>query len=451
MGTDSGLNRPRLGTLGSSRGQPARLQASWKRERRKLVALRESLYRRRLTLKEKRNEIREERLYLDGLEAKILGSISRSLSLGASLEQSLIQDLHTEILAKKDELGGLQYEYDQAEEDYDAAEAVLVEKEDIDNESLDHYEVATRSSHVHSEDPASDHVNLQSNNLEELNRPQSRELPSAFQDTNGHRLASGINEYYQGSKSELLPSPKVEAQDKAEKKDSDYDLLEATFKMRVTTIPVGETNHNTSFDATSRKSKKVHGEVNARNSSRRWESISHPGCIGHDDSVPRGTQYLDSETKTWSDSGLTTHRKGLIRRRSRIIWWLFNTFGSSGVDYLERTRDKQQLSSSKYLDDETWARHVFGHWTHKRIPAAVPVTPGPTSSTENCGATHVENQSLGGSYLLLPSGLSKLKHSVENVDRLFADTPASPQSLSRLPGLADELSNMLPLARSLPN
>ena len=446
MGTNSGLNRPRLGTQGSSRGQPAWLQASWKRERRKLVALRESLYRRRLTLKEKRNEIREERLYLDGLEAKILGSISRSLNLGASLEQSLIQDLHTEILAKKDEIGGLQYEYDQAEEDYDAAEAVLVEQEDIDNESLDHYDVATRSSHVESKDPASDHVNIQSSNLEELNQPQSRQLPSALQDTNGHRIASGINESDLRSKSKLLPSPKVRAQDKAEKKDSDYDLLEATFKMRVTTLPVGETDHDTSFRATTRKSKQVHAEVNARNSSRQWESMSQPGCIGHEDSVPRRTQYLDSGTKTWSDSGLTTHRKGLIRRRSRVIWWLFNTFGSSGVDYLERTRDKEQLSSSRHLDDETWARHVFDYWTHKRT---VPVTPGPTSSAENCGATHVEDQSLGGSYLLLPSGLSKLRHSVENVDRLFADTPASPQGLSQRSGLADELSNMLPLARSL--
>ena len=446
MGTNSGLIRPRIGPEGSSHGKSTRVSAGRKRERRKLVALRDSLYRRRLTLKEKRNEIREERSYLDGLEAQLLGSISRSLSLGAALERSLIQDLHTEIIAKKDEIGGLQYEYDQAEEDYDTAEAVLVEKEDLENENLDHYDAATQSSHVKSERPAKDHVHLHFNNLEELNRQQSSQMPSAFQPTNGHRIPSDINESNQKSKSEVIPSSEVEAQDKAaQEKGSDYDLLEANFKMRVTTMPVRETDRDVSFSATSRESKQVNEEVKITNPSRRWESESHPGFIRHVDSAPRGAQYLESEMKTWSDSGLTMHRKGLIRRRSRVIWWLFNTFGSSGVDYLERTRNKL---SSKHLDDETWARHVFSYWTHKRIPAAVPVTPGAASSTEFHGGTHVENQSLGGSYLLLPSGLSKVKHSVENVDRLFADTTASPRSLYQPPGLDDELSSMLPAARS---
>lgn len=449
MGTNSRLNRPKPGTRGSSHGQSARFQASWKRERRKFVNLLEGLYRRRLTLKEKRNEIREERLYLDGLENKLLSFISRTLTLGAALEQSLIQDLHTEIVAKKDELGSLQYEYDQAEEDYDAAEAVLVEQEDVENENLDHYDFANQSSHVESEDPASDQVHLRSNNREELHRQQSRHPPSAFQEINGHRIASGLDELVQNSKSEVIPSQEVESPEKAEKKDSDYDFVEAFFKMRVATVPVGETDHDIPFGDTSRKSKHVDGEVNFRNRNRQWESMSHPGFIKHDDSAPSGTRYLDSGTKTWSDSGMTTHRKGLIRRRSRVIWWLFDTFGNSVVDYLERTRDKQQLLSSKHLDDETWARHVFGYWTRKRIPAAAPVTPGATSSTDIRGATHVEDQSLGGSDLLLPSGFSKLKHSVEKVDRLFADTPASSQGPAQSPGLAHELSSMLTPARSL--
>ena len=443
MGTNSGLNRPRLGTQGSSHGRSARFQAGWKRERRKLIALRESLYRRRLTLKEKRNEIREERSYLDELEAKLLGSINRSLNLGAALEQPLIPDLYTEIIAKKDELGGLQYEYDQAEEDYDAAEAVLIEQEDAENENLDRYDVATQSSRVGSEVSASDHVHLHPHNLEELNRRQSR---PAFRDSNGHRKSPGINDDNPKGKSEVISSPKVEAQDKTEKKESDYDLLEATFKIRVTTTPVGETNHDMFFGVASHESKQIDGEVNTKDTSRRWDSMSHPGSIRHNDSVSRERQYLDSGTKTWSDSGVTTHRKGLIRRRSRVIWWLFNTFGSSGVDYLERTRNK---SSLKHLDDETWARHVFDHWTRKKLPATVAVTPEPTSSTEIPGATHVEDQSLGGSYLLLPSGISKLKHSVEDIDRLFADTPASPRSPFQPPGLADELSSMLSPARSL--
>ena len=446
MGTNSRLNRPKPGTQGSSHGQSARFQADWKKEKRKIVTLLEGLYRRRLTLKEKRNEIREERLYLDGLENKLLGSISRSLNLSAALEQSLIQDLHAEIVAKKDELGSLQYEYDQAEEDYDAAEAVLVEQEDDENENLDHYDFANQSSHVESEDPASDQVHLHSNNLEELHRQQSRYPPSAFQETDDHREVSGIDELIQNSKSEVILSQEIEAPEKAEKKDSDYDFVdvEAFFKMRVATVP------DIPFGDTSRKSTHVDEEANFRNRNRQWESMSHPELIKHDDSAPSGTQYLDSGTKTWSDSGMTIYRKGRIRRRSRVIWWLFDTFGNSDMNYLKRTRDKEKLSSSKHLDDdETWARHVFGYWAGKWIPAAAPVITGATSSTDNRGATHVEDQSLGGSDLLLPSGLSKLKHSVEKVDRLFADTPASPQGLAIPPDLDDELSSMLTPAGNL--
>lgn len=449
MGTNSGLNRPRQGTQGSSHGQSARFRARSKRERRKLVAHLESLYRRRLSLKEKRNEIREERMSLDGLEAKLLGSIGRSLNLGVALEQSLIQDLYTEIIAKKDELGGLQYEYDQAEEDYDAAEAVLVEQEDIENGKLDHYDVASQSSHVESEDPAGDHVHPHFDDFENLNRQQSKQRPPSSQNFNGYRKALGKDESNQNSKNEEIPRPKVEAEDRVENKNSDYDLLEATFKMRVTTTPVGQTEHNVSPGVTSPKSKQVDGEVSIRSRSRRWESMSQPGSIRHDDSAPRERQYLDSGRKIWSDSGVTTRRKGLIRRRSRVIWWLFNTFGSSGTDYLERTRDKQQLSSSKHLDDETWARRVFDYWTRRQIPAAVAVTPNATGSTEVRGATHVEDQSLGGSYLLLPSGPNQLRHSVENIDRLFADTRSSPRTLYQQRDLADELSSLLTPARSL--
>ena len=410
------------------------------------MALRESLFRQRLSLKEKRKEIREERLYLDGLENELLGFISRYLNLGEALEQSLIQDLHTEILSKKDEIGSLEYEYDQAEEDYDAAEAGLVEHEDIENEDFDHYDVANQSSDVEIEDSASDQLHLHSNNLEKLHRQHSTQPLSASQNVQRHRSASGIDESNQNSKREAIPSQEIEAQEEAEKKDSVW----VNFKTRAATRPVGQTNYDIPFGGTSRKSKQEDGEVNMRNGSRLLESMSHAGSIKQDESAPRKTQYLDSGSKTRSDSEVTTRRRVIIRRRSRVIWWLFNTFGSSGVDYLERTRDKQQLSSSK-RDDETWARHVFGHWIQKRIPAAVSVTPGATSSTEFHRTTHVEEQSLGGSYLLLPSGLSKLEHSVEDVDRLFTSTPVSPQDPAQPlgKGLDDELSSMIDDSRSL--
>ena len=116
---------------------PSRFERrSLRRARRDVVLLRNALFRQRLWLKEKRNELLEERTSFAETEADILSFIRQNFSERLISELSLARSLYAELEtkraaleAKRDELGVLQYEYDQAETDHNLNETELDEKE----------------------------------------------------------------------------------------------------------------------------------------------------------------------------------------------------------------------------------------------------------------------------------------------------------------------------------
>lgn len=88
-----------------------------RRARRDVVFLRDLLFRQRLWLKEKRNELLEERTSLAEIEADFLSFIRQNFSERLFSEPSLARSLYTELEtkraaleAKRDEFGALQYE-----------------------------------------------------------------------------------------------------------------------------------------------------------------------------------------------------------------------------------------------------------------------------------------------------------------------------------------------------
>ena len=419
------------------------LPSGWKEIRRKLVSLRERLYRQRLSLKEKRNEIKEERIELDELVGKLLTSISRSLDTAAELDETLIRNLRAEIIAKKDDLGALQYDYDQAEEDYDQAEADFDAQEADADDDLD---------------TSADETITQSSDSSGANRP--RPIPdvqsSVIRPNEPYQASQRLvgEEIYQprsGSPSKpdqiygTVPAlgQIQEATNKKNSRDSDseHDMLEATFFIRAqsTILPVGGI-HGSSGNGISPPGR-ARQEPHIQHDDEYWEMATHQGFFHDTDIEQSRRQSGNSRSKPQSDSGLVTHRRGLhhhIRRRSRMTWWLFDTFGSSGVDYTERTRDKKDFHGPKDMDNETWAqvwtRIVYGHWTDKANIPTIATVQGERSVTENIYKTsQVEHHALGGSYLLLPSGLSEIKHRLNDVDRLFPlpQTPASEPTESR--------------------
>ena len=420
-------------------------QATRKREQR-LFSLRENLYRQRLSLKEKRTEIREKRDNLDELQAKLIASVSRSLNLGTALEEPLLRDLQTQITAKTDELGALQYDYDQAEEDYDIAEGELNDQEGVESEIPEStsFDVGTQSSQSDCVAGAEESARFQLRSLEHLQGIQTRRSLSSTQiDQSRESHKSSIRETGRDSSNTLVQGQPVAAESESIKEDSDHDILEATFFMRIMTT---DREHNSSVgpvaDSTVADPVSNEGEFFLRQEGRQWESASHQGFTWDAETEPSQSMYLESRQQARSDSGITIHRKGLIRRQSRIIWWLFNTFGSSGVDYLERSRNKVQLDTFE-ISDDAWARQIYNYWTRNRIPLATSDIPGDARTVDKGDHCHVEAHSLGGSYLLLPSGTSTIQHSVEKIERQFPSVSTAPEVLdpSRPPTINDDLSS----------
>ncbi|MCJ1377601.1 hypothetical protein MMC17_000696 [Xylographa soralifera] len=95
----------------------------------RVAELKDVLFRGRLRLKEKRNELREERLAYSKIEARLGEFVRRTFkeSLpGKVLEFDILYD---ELQSSRDNLGVLQYDYDCAEDEYDGVELDLDEAE----------------------------------------------------------------------------------------------------------------------------------------------------------------------------------------------------------------------------------------------------------------------------------------------------------------------------------
>lgn len=97
-----------------------------KREVRRVAQLRDKLYGRRLQLKEKRNELRQER----GLLVEIDSRFIKSVRYVREYSKEIFEDSsYNELDAQRDVVGLLQYEYDQAEDEHDVYESQLEQEE----------------------------------------------------------------------------------------------------------------------------------------------------------------------------------------------------------------------------------------------------------------------------------------------------------------------------------
>lgn len=114
-------------------------QAEWhelKNARKKVALHRDELFRRRLWLKEKRNALQEERTNIAKMEAEFMTFIRQYFNESVLFEPSSMRTLYAELKpkraaleTKRDELGALQYDYDQVEIDHNLKEIDLDEEE----------------------------------------------------------------------------------------------------------------------------------------------------------------------------------------------------------------------------------------------------------------------------------------------------------------------------------
>ena len=107
----------------SAHAEPANLQQ-------KVTELRAKVFRSRLKLKEKRSELREERALANEIDAKFMSLLRQRWAKGALVEESTLERAYEELEERRNIIGTLEYEYDQAEYDYEEAEALLDTEEE---------------------------------------------------------------------------------------------------------------------------------------------------------------------------------------------------------------------------------------------------------------------------------------------------------------------------------
>lgn len=101
-----------------------------KRLLKKVADLRDGLYGKRLKLKERRNELRQELSILSEADAKFMKAVRQYCSRNHVLEGDFEEKYYTDMEQQRDVVGSLQYDYDQEEEEHDVAENELVVEEE---------------------------------------------------------------------------------------------------------------------------------------------------------------------------------------------------------------------------------------------------------------------------------------------------------------------------------
>ncbi len=102
----------------------------FKRALKKVADLRDGLYGKRLKLKEKRNELRQELSILSEADAKFMKAVRQYCSKNQVLEEDFEEKYYTDMEQQRDVVGSLQYDYDQEEDEHDVAENELVGEEE---------------------------------------------------------------------------------------------------------------------------------------------------------------------------------------------------------------------------------------------------------------------------------------------------------------------------------
>ena len=339
----------------------------------KVTELRDVVFRGRLRLKEKRNELREERLAYNKIEAKLVGSLRHVLKEGSPSKKAELDKLYTELQSLRDNLGILQYDYDQAEDEFDGVEV-----------DLDEAELMIRSP-ITSPSDAIDY---------ESDRPDVvKEDTFLFE---GKSPAHNIP----------LPEQKILEEYQSRIGDMNIlreqleDILHEHSRRNITSHArnsIGPTDGSWAAqdienqrplqsvrDSKAKYSQIMHKlnlvEEDVKILRERAATVGHyieeqywpdmPSAISSSNSTPK-QRRAESITHTHqSDSAIPYLRKNFRIARARINKWIFDRLQSSPI---EHTRHKTTLQAlqARSMNDETWACLVLEFWRTDDLAADI--------------------------------------------------------------------------------
>ena len=386
--------------------------------RKRITFMRDRLYRQRLVLKEKRNELRQELDELAALDTKFMGLIRQFLESGIPPDPNQAQILYSELESKRDELGHLQYDYDTAEADHDVAEANF-EEEDGRLQTL-MFDPQSRRAFSPTESPSSSSQSyigpLRGTSLARYNQRSIEKKD--FEDP-----ASGDGIPIEANFNQAL----------GWRSDSPNRLAIEQWVQDAISHDVSNALGQESFGLPQKRDQPAEN-IEARSSPHLTSSQSL-----------NFAPYVQIETidrskinwKTSSGNAPALLSQKFDDSHPLTTWWILHTFGSLPVDYVRRAQEESLLSmkDNKTVDNGQWARLVFDYW--RRIQTSNNLSEASWDQISHKGYPEPRQSTLlsvENSYVCLSLDLflslesSTVRYTLENYKNWFpSDTKEQPQ------------------------
>ena len=323
-----------------------------RKELKHFLKQRDKLYGRRLQLREKRNELRQERSLQIALDAKFIKSVREILQRSGGI----LEEIYTQLDSQRDVIGELQYDYDQAEDEHDAAENQLEKKED------NLIKLLQQLTHQDSDD-------------------DQRSLSTSWNAGPQPDQSQESNTYDEGQMRFMEYQSRIgDARIMEERlQDLRYEReVSLSFARkrgdRALNGDGWDDGYAEQFERTAEELHIIRADIERLKESLQndgnpnIDSIENPGH----NSAPYETFDIDHnqpaalrKERPASDSVMPNLRKNFGAARSRIVWWIFITFGNSPTEHIRHKELLRALGGE--FDDKRWAQLVFEYWKEDDI------------------------------------------------------------------------------------
>lgn len=323
-----------------------------KRKIRRVARLKDKQYGRRLELKEKRNELRQEYRLLGEIDSRFIKIVRQ---FREHPKEGFDDSCYNQLDAQRNVIGLLQYDYDQFEDEYDVDENHLEQEEKTLLKLLSRF-LRLDSNEEDTEESTSDSSSPFRTEPEPPDPTKARLMEYESRIGDARILQEQLQDlrYDQGRR--LSFSKKREklgvgrdASDASENFESRY--AEVAKELSIINADVQHLKEALQVDGC------FFPELSA---SGKQESV--PALQLHPPSFPmRGRK-----ARSTSVGIMPLLAKKVAVLQDRIDRWMFVTFGDSPVEHV---RHKVILRDLCSLDDDTWAHVVPEYWTDEVVPS----------------------------------------------------------------------------------
>ncbi|MCJ1290517.1 hypothetical protein MMC34_002056 [Xylographa carneopallida] len=339
----------------------------------RVAELKDVLFRGRLRLKEKRNELREERLVYTKIEARFHDFVQRTLKHISPGEVSEFDSLYNELQSSRDNLGVLQYDYDRAEDEYEGVELDLDEAE-----LMIKSQITSTSGGSNFEPGWSESVKKNDSSLDGeseiyhaalLEKSILEEYQSRVGDMSilREQLEDILHEH---SRRNIT----IHARNSAGPTDGSWaphDIenscaLQSIRDSKVNYMRLMQDLNNTKEDVRLLKQKAM--AIGHSIEERQWPDL--PSSISSSNATSKQGRARSITHTHQSDSAIPYLRKNFRIARARINKWIFDRLQSSHIEHARHKSTLQALQTSS-MSDETWACLVLEFWRTDDLAADI--------------------------------------------------------------------------------